>query len=263
MDPFSIAAGCVGFYEAVFRTVPVVISFMNSVNGARDELSKICDQLQQLNRILCHIQQAIGPKEDTSDQDRDLIFTIINRCLEAVKSINTITEDHTKWFGPSKWALCGKEKCQLVSKSLDESIRDLNLVLQGRNSRVLETIVMQNNHSALHGDLMQRDVGKILGDTDYLKRQASEQTDTIATMSQTISNMQTLLLQNTMLSWDEYTFHDSYGKQRKTFNNSDSIFRHFHYSASERYGLSIALAIISIGNTTNLTKRRKLLNGKL
>lgn len=110
---------------------------------------------------------------------------------------------------------------------------------------------------------MQRDVGTILGDTDYLKRQASEQTDTIAAMSQTISEMHTLLLQNTMLSWDEYTFQDSYGKQRKMSNNSESIFRHFHYSASERYGLSIALAIISIGNATNLTKRRKLLNGKL
>lgn len=122
---------------------------------------------------------------------------------------------------------------------------------------------MQNNLSALQSDDMQRDVGTILGDTDYLKRQASEQTDTIAAMSQTISEMHTLLLQNTMLSWDEYTFQDSYGKQRKMSNNSESIFRHFHYSASERYGLSIALAIISIGNATNLTKRRKLLNGKL
>ncbi|EWZ00237.1 hypothetical protein FOYG_00124 [Fusarium oxysporum NRRL 32931] len=230
MDPFSIAAGCVGFYEAVVRTVPVVISFIHSVNCARDELSKIYDQLQQLNLVLCRIQQAIGPKEDTSDQDRDLIFTIINRCLEAVKSINTITEDHTKWFGPGKWALYGKEKCQLISKSLEESIRDLNLVLQGRNSTVLHTILMQNNLSALQSDDMQRDVGTILGDTEYLKRQASEQTDTIAAMSQTISKMHTLLLQKTMLSGDEYTFQDS---QRKRFSNSDSIFRHFHYSASE------------------------------
>lgn len=119
---------------------------------------------------------------------------------------------------------------------------------------------MQNNLSALQSDDMQRDVGTILGDTEYLKRQASEQTGTIAAMSQTISKMHTLLLQKTMLSGDEYTFQDS---QRKRFSNSDSIFRHFHYSASERYGLSIALAITSIGNGTNLTKRRKLFNGKL
>ena len=60
MDPFYIAAGCVEFYEAVLRTVPVVISFIKSVNSARDELSKICDQLQQLDLVLCLIQQAIG-----------------------------------------------------------------------------------------------------------------------------------------------------------------------------------------------------------
>jgi hypothetical protein len=131
MDPFSIAAGCVGFSEAVGRTVPIIISFVRAVHGARGELDKICEQLKRLELVLKRIQQTIGPKEQTPDDDREFIFMIINECLEATDSINTIIKDHHTWWGPSRWALHGKEKCQLVSKNLDRCIRELDLVIQG------------------------------------------------------------------------------------------------------------------------------------
>lgn len=130
MDPFSIAAGCVAFSEAVIKTVPCIISFIHAIHGARQELDTICKQLHNLDHVLNQVQRAIGPKENTPDNDRDHIFLIINQCFEGIESINTIINDHTGRLGPSRWALHGKEKCQLISKSLDESIRDLSLVLQ-------------------------------------------------------------------------------------------------------------------------------------
>lgn len=130
MDPFSIAAGCVGFSQAFAKTVPCIIFFIRAIHGARQELGRIYDQLCELDLVLNKVQQAIRPKENTPNNERDHIFLIINKCLDAIDSINTIINDHTRWLGPSRWALYGKEKCQLISKSLDESIRGLSLVLQ-------------------------------------------------------------------------------------------------------------------------------------
>lgn len=127
----------------------------------------------------------------------------------------------------------------------------------------LNTITQKHDRSTLQSDLIQKDVGTILGDTDYLKRHASEQTDTLATLSQKISDIYSLINPNTMRPLEEPVYQDSYGNERTVSSNSDSIVRDLHCYPIERYGLPVALAIVSIEDKANESKRQQSLDGKL
>jgi hypothetical protein len=131
MDPFSIAVGCIGISDVIARVVPRISNFIQTVCAAEGDLSRIQQQLGQLNDILKFIQLAIGPGEDLPDADRDLVYTIINRCLDALDAVDSIAKEYSGRNGYKKWAIQGKAKCRTMSMDLDGNIQKLKLVLQG------------------------------------------------------------------------------------------------------------------------------------
>lgn len=128
---------------------------------------------------------------------------------------------------------------------------------------LLSAIEQKHHRSTLQSDMIQKDVGTILGDTDYLKRHASEQTNALATLSQKISELHSLINPNTMRPLEEPIYQDSYGSERSVSSDSDSIVRDLHCYPIEKYGLPVALAIVFIEDKANESKRQQSLDGKL
>jgi DNA-binding protein Fis len=128
---------------------------------------------------------------------------------------------------------------------------------------LLNTIDQKHDRSTLQSDLIQKDGVTILGDTEYLKRRASEQTNTLATLSQKISDIYSLINPNSMRPLEEPISQNSYGNQQKVSSDSGSIVRDVHRSTIEKYGLPVAPATVFMENKANESKRRQSLNGKL
>lgn len=133
MDPFSITVGCVGLCDSITKANFGIASLIQTLSDARDELGQINNQLKQLKVTLALIQQNFSPNEELPEPQRDEIFLVINNCLDTLKSIGEIVEEHNGQWGPSLWALKGKKKVQAVSHNLDIYMRQLGLILQGNN----------------------------------------------------------------------------------------------------------------------------------
>jgi len=102
MDPLSIAVGCIGISDVIARVVPRISNVIQTVCAAESELSRIQQKLGQLNDILKFIQRAIGPGEDLPDADRDLVYIIINHCLDALEAVDSIAKEYSGRNGSKK-----------------------------------------------------------------------------------------------------------------------------------------------------------------
>ncbi|KAH7157304.1 hypothetical protein B0J13DRAFT_167791 [Dactylonectria estremocensis] len=217
MDPFSIFVGCVGLCEAITKATFGIASLIQTVSDARDELRQISNQLKQLKVILALIQQNFGPNEELPEPQRHEIFSIINNCLDTLKSIGEIVEEHNRQWGPSLWALKGKKKVQAVSRKLDMFIQQLHLILQGSNSAMLQVMTKHSNITSIACGEIRHDILDVREDTTILKAQSSDQTRNLSLIYEKLSSIDsgisTLLNKHPSLvtgdSWEPQVMRDN------------------------------------------------------
>jgi hypothetical protein len=133
MDPFSISVGCVSLSDSIAKTTCSIASFIKTACAAKDELAQFSQQLIELKQILDLIENDIGPNSGAmsiQEDQREVAFSLINRCLQAVEDLDAVIAAHEKPFGSVIWATNGKKKVQALSQILQSSIGRLKLILE-------------------------------------------------------------------------------------------------------------------------------------
>ncbi|KPM35852.1 hypothetical protein AK830_g10719 [Neonectria ditissima] len=156
MDPFSITAGCTTLFECIIKTSCQIYSFAINVRGASDELSRINESLLRLKALVCIIRSDAECNDGTSEDQRAVLYEIINQCLNALEDVDAVIKEHDTPLGSMLWAVQGKAKLQELARTLEQSIQQLDLSLSFVNGSVTKaTYTEVTKVNAKCGDIEQ------------------------------------------------------------------------------------------------------------
>jgi hypothetical protein len=133
MDPFSIAVGCISLADSIARTTCCIVSFLKTVHDARTELAQVIQQLSDLSLVLDLIQYDVRQDDRNAgipEDQRELVFLLINRCLNAIKDIDSFITQCKGRMASGYWAMKGKSKTRTLSHDLGTNISHLKLIME-------------------------------------------------------------------------------------------------------------------------------------